>query len=107
RLEETEKLYSAGCASVIERLDRSYGGQGEELEYAHCNVQGGTTNGVLAARLLAGHAAFPLVVARVAERPRSVEAVVEALGPSAMGPASDVAGPLGAARDPEVQLALL
>jgi hypothetical protein len=107
RLEEATPLQDSGCASMIARLDREYGGQGEELEYARCRMQGGTSNGRLAAKLLGGRRVFGVVAARVAERPESVEAVLAALGPSQIGPLSELAPVLAAARTAERQQALL
>jgi len=109
RLEELTPLQPEMCVGLIERLDRSYGGQGEEHMYANCLHRGGTSNGSLAAKLLAGagRSAFPVIVAQVAARPKSAEAVLASLGPAGVGPAADVAGPLAATKDPEVQRALL
>ena len=107
RLEETTPLQDAHCAQMIARLDREYGGQGEELEYARCNVQGGTSNGKLAAKLLGTRRAFGAVAARVAQRPASVEAVLAALAPSQLGPLSELTPALGAASNPDQQRALL
>jgi hypothetical protein len=49
RLVERTPLCDERCAAMVERLDKSYGGQGEELECAQCKMQGATSNGSLAA----------------------------------------------------------
>jgi hypothetical protein len=107
RLVETTPLFDEHCASLVERLDRSYGGQGEELHYAHCNMQGGTSNGALAARLLTAHKWTGEVVAHVMRGPASVEAVLSSLGPAAGAPGAEAAQALAKASDPAVEAALL
>jgi hypothetical protein len=107
RLEETTPLQDSGCAHMIARLDREYGGQGEELEYARCNVRGGTSNGKLAAKLLGRRRVFGAIAARVAQRPDSVGAVLAALAPSQIGPLSELKPALDAAATAQSQQALL
>jgi hypothetical protein len=107
RLDEAAPLQDSGCVDMIERLDRAYGGQGEELEYARCRMKGGTSNGAVAAKLLGDRPVFGLVAAWVAERPASVEAVLTALAPSQVGPLSDLKPVLERATSPASQAALL
>ncbi len=107
RLEETPALQDPGCADMIARLDHAYGGQGEELEYARCRMKGGTSNGAVAARLLAARWVFGVVAARVAERPASVDAVLTALAPSQVGPLSELKPALEKAASADSQAALL
>jgi len=107
RLEETPPLQDSGCAHMIARLDREYGGQGEELEYARCRMKGGTSNGAVAAKLLGARPVFGVVAARVAERPASVEAVLAALAPSQVGPLSELKPALEKAATADKQAALL
>jgi hypothetical protein len=91
RLVEATPLFDEHCAALVGRLDRSYGGQGEELDYARCNMQGGTSNGALAARLLSAFKWTPEVVAHVMRGPGTVEAVLSSLGPAAGGPGAEAA----------------
>ena len=107
RLEETTPLQDAHCAQMIARLDRAYGGQGEELEYARCNMRGATSNGKLAATLLGPRRVFGAVAARVAQRPASVGAVLAALAPSQIGLLSELKPALDAAATADAQQALL
>ena len=110
-LPETEKLHDEHCTHLIDRLSRSYGGQGEELEYARCNVRRGTSNGSLAARLLMRFAGTgkvqPAIAAHVRAHPADVEAVIDSLGPQARGVGRAAVEALGTSRDSQTQKALL
>jgi hypothetical protein len=112
RLSETEPLYSEFCAAMIARLSGAYGGQGEELEYAKCQYQGGTSNGALAGKLLEGWAfAHPEVLSEIAEyvrrNPSATEGVIDSLGPLAPAPAPSALKALSNASEAGSQLALL
>ena len=110
-LPETDKLHDEQCAEIVDRLSRSYGGQGEELMYAHCNVQGGTSNGSLAARLLGRFGGTgrvqPAIVEHVRAHPDEVEAVIDSLGGHTGAMARATVEALGATGDRRVQQALL
>jgi hypothetical protein len=107
RLDENQPLFDEECARIVARLDKSYGGQGEELEYAHCNVKGGTSNGALAARLLPGGEWAAEVVRHVMAAPGTAEAVLASLGTMSGGPGMEAARALAAAKNPAVEAALL
>jgi hypothetical protein len=110
-LRETEKLHDEQCTAIVDRLSRSYGGQGEELMYARCNVQGGTSNGSLAAKLLGRLGGTgkvqPAVAEHVRAHPEDVEAVIDSLGGRARGVGRATVGALGRTSDRRAQQALL
>jgi hypothetical protein len=115
RLAEGEKLYSEECARSIESLSHRYGGQGQEVEYARCQYQGGTSNGTLAGKLLRRPLVQPpmasqvleVIAAFVREHPTSAETVLVSLDSAADAVGSAAAAEVPKASDTAGRAALL
>jgi hypothetical protein len=115
RLSEGEKLHSEQCARSIESLSQRYGGQGQEIEYARCQYQGGTSNGTLAGKLVRGLLYQPaiapqilgMIAAFVREHPVSVETVLASLDDAADAVGSAAVAELPKAGDTAGRVALL
>ena len=108
-LEETTPLPPVECVHAIDGAGDTNDGEnpGMALAFASCLRRPQTSNGSLAAALLKGRSAFPLVIGHVVRRPQSAEPMIASLGTAGLGPASEVASSLAAAKQPEVQAALL